>query len=213
MGVNAIDLCLVADVNLWLGNPNPGPDDALIQRVITAFSQYVLNRTSRGADLYSSASASERYNGNGSDRLMVRRYPVTAVASLTVNNQPVTLSPDGVQAGFVIDTAGSQNSIVLVGGGGAFSGSYTQMGFGVGICRFAEGTQNIAITYTAGFATVPYDLNQAAISIVATNYRKKNWLGQGSQMQPGVGTTSYRKFEMSEEDDAIISRYERKFLD
>jgi hypothetical protein len=211
--MNAIDLCVVADVNSWLGNSDPTTDSALIQQLITAFSQDVITETGRGTDLYSQTAASERYNGNGSDRLMLRRYPIVSVASLTVNNQTVTQSPDGVQAGFVVDTAGNANSLVLIGGSSGFTGSYTQVGFGGGICRFAFGTQNIAVTYTAGYATVPYDLNQAAISIVGENYRRRKNIGQASQMQPNVGQTTFRSWRMTPQDMATVIHYKRTYLD
>lgn len=211
--MNPIDLCVVADVNTWLGNANPTTDSALIQQLITAFSQYVLTRTGRGTDLYSQVSATERYNGNWSDRLMVRRYPIVSVSALTINNQSIAASPDGVQAGYVIDTTGNCNSIVLVGGCYGFTGSYTRQGFGADVMRFAFGTQNISITYLAGYNGVPYDLNQAAISIVGENYTRRTHIAQASQMQPGVGQTTFRSWEMSPQDEAVISRYERKFLD
>jgi hypothetical protein len=211
--MNPIDLCVVADVNAWLGNPDPTTDSALLQQLITAFSQDVINETGRGTDLYSNVSAAERYNGNGSERLMLRRYPVTEVSLLTINNQVVSLSPDGVQQGFVIDTSGNCNSLVLVGGWSGGSGSYTQQGFGREITRFEFGTQNIGATFAAGYASVPYDLNQAAISIVGENYTRRKWIGQSSQGQPGVGQTTFRSWRCTPQDLATIIHYKRTYLD
>lgn len=209
---NPIDLCTTDEVASFVGNTDPTTDQSQIQQLITAFSQFVITQTSRGADLYSQVSATERYNGNGSDRLMVRRYPIVSVSSLTINNLPIAASPDGVQSGYVIDTTGNANSIVLVGGT-AFAGSVTTEGFwGGNNLRFTLGTQNIGITYTAGYDRPPYDLNQMAISIVATVYRRRGWIDQASVGQPQVGQTTYQKWPISPLDQQVLNSYKPRFL-
>jgi hypothetical protein len=69
--------------------------------------------------------------------------------------------------------------------------------------------QEVVISYEYG--GVPEDLNEAATKVVATYYRRPKYLDQTSQMQPGVGTTSYNRSEWPAECAGIIGVYKRVF--
>lgn len=282
--MSAIDLTNVAAVNLWLGNPS-GTDQTLIQSAITNFSRYVLRRTGRRF-LSGFKSYTERYDGNGSERLMTREYPILSLAALTVGYQTIPQSPDSLQPGWVIEESGDRATVALVGAGGFITQGQSAWEPGLprtfgGPYRFFEGIQNVGISYTAGSvldalseeqtvpASAPYtvtaanaaswwadlgatnsagasladeytvangvytfaaslagqevelnyqyggtpeDLAQAATQLVATMYRRRGWIDQLSQMQPGVGTTSYSRLEMPPEVTSVIERYTRRFV-
>jgi hypothetical protein len=308
--VNVIDLTTVAAVNAILGQ-GPTVDSANIQTEITAYSQNILTRTGR-AFLSGVRSYSERYNGNGSQELPVRNYPVLSVASLSVNGIAIPASPDYIQSGYVIDTEGSICNIAIIGGqyGGSDAyddrwavrpggwGSYGNAPpLGQAPYRFVQGIQNVAVSYVAGYtinvpseaqsipatpgpysvavanaATIyadqgvtlasngapltavpsspgamqyvapvwgqtppgvylfnaaqqwvavniaysygaaPFDLQEAAGRLVAEMYRKRQWIGQVSQIQPGVGTTAYNKLEVELGTAMTIERYKMRFL-
>ena len=165
MTANAIDLTTIAAVNSILAQAST-TDAALIQAEITAYSQNILTRTSRGF-LSGVRSYSERYNGNGSHELSVRNYPILAVASVSVGGIAIPASPDYAQSGYVIDTEGSISNIAIIGSqygdGGGFAGddrwgvrsgwgSYGNAPpLGCAPYRFARGIQNVAVAYTAGY--------------------------------------------------------------
>lgn len=281
------DLTTFAAVNSWLIG-GASADEAVISSAITGYSAYILTRTGRSY-LGGFRTYVERYDGNGSDLLMLRNYPVLSASAVVVNGQAIPQTPDYIQPGYGIDQSGSQAAIVMVGQGGG--GQYNTAGQSPwseggnyvgrrGGYRFYEGRQNVAVTYVAGtlldayaeaqtvpaeapytvtatnaaswfadlgatlssngstpaytvangaytfteavagqavslnyqYGGVPVDLAQAVTEIIATNYKRRSWMDQGSQIQPGVGTTSFRSWEMSPQNQAIIARYERKFL-
>ena len=113
---NVIDLTTVAAVNDILGQVE-SVDAALIQTEITAYSQNILTRTSRGF-LSGVRAYSERYNGNGSTSLPVRNYPILSIQGVQIGGIVIPASPDYIQSGYAIDTEGSICAICIVGGSG-----------------------------------------------------------------------------------------------
>lgn len=130
------DLTTLANAKAWLGI-NQTTDDAILVRLISAASRMVLGEIGRGSLL--SRSQTEHYNGVGGSRLMLRRWPVTAVSSVTVDGVAIaaqTARPLG--AGWALEPwdgtdPGRPQFIDLFG------------------YRFAAGRQNIDITYRAGY--------------------------------------------------------------
>ena len=179
MGVNAIDLTTVAAVNNLLSQAS-GTDSTLIQTEITNLSRYILTKTSRSF-LSGIRSYSERYNGNGSNEMLVRNYPILVVSSLSVNGIAIPASPDYIQSGYVIDTTGSICAIAIIGGqnGSAWRGGDDRWGvrpggwgsygnappLGQAPFRFVQGIQNIAVEYTAGYTN---DAVSEAVTVPVT---------------------------------------------
>ncbi len=215
MAVDPLDLATVAEVNDWLGAPQ-ATDAVLIQRAITSFSKDVYKRTGRRA-LNQVMTLSDRYSGQGGYVQQLHDYPIQSVTSVTVNGRTIPQSTDYVQPGWVIDTSGEQESVAIVGGSGARYGSGESLGgyvpIGGPVYSFSRGIMNVAITYTAGYATTPEDLQQALVEYVATIYRSKAWIGQLQQSQPNAGQTTYTqpKIEMPLESLSIINRYISRF--
>lgn len=159
MPINPADLCTVDDLKTWL-NVQGSTDDALFQRLVTAVSVYMQNWMNRTIH---SMSYTDTRDGCGTDIIVLGNRPVTEVTSLSVGGVSVAPSLDGVQAGFVFDDM----AVYLVGS------------------KFPRGRQNVKISYKAGWATVPFDLAQAAIELAAYRYREKGHIGQtGTGMGP-----------------------------
>ena len=53
---------------------------------------------------------------------------------------------------------------------------------------------------------------EAAGRLVAEMYRKRQWIGQVSQVQPQVGTTAYSRLEVEIGTAMTIERYKMRFL-
>lgn len=176
------DLTTLATVKGYL----PGIDaldtqfDDLLTRLITAVSVQFTREVGRSL---ATASATEVYNGHGGQRLTPARWPITAVAALTVDGVAVTARATVTGDGYVID---GQTSVLLVG-------SY-----------FTEGAQNVSLTYTAGHATIPLDVEQAVIKMVSLQFRDRDRIGQGSRSMAGE-SVSYA--------DAPVLAYWRNVVD
>ena len=206
MSVNFIDLTTVAAVNNLLAQAS-GTDSDLIQTEITNLSRYILTKTSRNY-LGGFLNYSETYNGNGSDTLMLKNYPILAVSSLVIGTMTIPQSPGTNQSGWVIDTSGGGAALALRGwgrsnvafsnwntGDSPWSGYGNAPPLGQGPYGFYEGVMNVAVAYTAGMVTdqrneqhtVPATGSYAVTVTNSTTF----WSDLGVTTTTGVAVTGY----------------------
>lgn len=156
----AQDLTSVANLKSWSSLVSTA-DDALLARLITAVSSFFASYCGR---VFQSAAYSEVRDGTGGAKLVLRQYPVTAVASLAVDGQTIGMRPKVGQPGYVISPP---RTLALAG--------YT----------FTSDVQNVEVSYTAGFATTPADLEQACIECCASWYKRKSRIDEQSKSIQG----------------------------
>lgn len=89
-------------------------------------------------------------NGVGSEKMLLRDRPVTGVSSLTIDGIAIGAGIVGSVPGYLFD----DRFIYLYGHRS----------------HFTRGAQNVTVTYTAGYATVPADLQQAALILLGSVY-------------------------------------------
>lgn len=188
MPADPIDLTTVADVKTYLGiKPTDTAEDNVIQFLITGASQWWLDRTSRGS-LNSIVNYDERYNGNGKAELMLRRYPITDLATLTIGNLNIAPTPDYLQPGWALND--QKDTIILIG------------------YIFPYGLRNVHAVYSAGFAETPFDVFEAVTKQVGINFKRRKTLDQASLALPeGGGTTRWRDWEVPPEVERVINIY------
>lgn len=136
-------LCTRSEVKDWL-NLSSTDEDSRLDRLITAASLAIAEEIGRDIG---SASGTEYRDGNSSRFMVMTRWPITAVASVYIDNVSIAAAsnPQRGDAGYFFD-----NTRVMLNG-------YV----------FSPGLKNIAITYTAGHSTLPANVVQAAILTVA----------------------------------------------
>jgi hypothetical protein len=179
------DLTTLADVKAWLQTGQaafPATDDALLTRLMTAASQYIqtwLNRPIALTDYL------ETRDGTGGHRLQFACFPVTAVSTLTIDDQSVPAAPATTAAGYSFST--TQLSV---------------RGY-----RFNRGAQNITFAYTAGYSTTPSEVAQACIELVALRYRERTRIGEVSRSLGGAETVAYAQKDMSDAIKTLLQRY------
>jgi hypothetical protein len=78
--------------------------------------------------------------------------------------------------------------------------------------RFCRGVQNVAVGYTAGFASVPLDLKQAAIEAFALSYRQRVHIGEKTQSMNGQLTVSFDMSDVPPRSLSIFQQYRRLAL-
>jgi hypothetical protein len=94
-------------------------------------------------------------------------------------------------------------------------GQYSVSGYGTatpGVYTFNAAQQGAAVQISYTYGAPPYDLQQAAGMLVAQQYRRRQWIGQNSQSQPGIGQTNYERAEMDLNTAGIIQRYRDRRL-
>lgn len=176
-------LTTLANVKAWLKENSVNADrDAVLTRLIDAASDYVetwLGRTIL-QDTYSYT-----VDGHGGAKLVVENYPVIAVSSVMVDNVPIPASVNG-GFGYVFNEV----RIALIGH------------------RFARGLQNVYLSYTAGYATVPAELEQAVIELVSLRYKETDRIGLVSKGLAGE-TITFSQKDFSRSIQTALEQYRR----
>lgn len=195
---NAIDLCILSDVKAWLDISGVNDND-ILQSLITNVSTRILQNLNRSS--LALATYAERYDGSDTPQLALRNFPIVSVSSLTVAGRTVVASPDGVQSGYTFD----QYALKLIG----YSVAPGQQGFASTIGFFTRGFQNIAVTYQAGYASIPFDIAEAARQWVAYLYRQRSRIGQTSKHLSTGETVSFSQKEMPDFVAGTLANYKR----
>lgn len=179
-----VDLATVEQVKGYLGI-NSNVDDALLERLVHAASGFI--QTWIGRNLGSQRYI-KRLNGNDSDVMMFPEYPVTTVNSVRVNDSTVPASPGTSQYGYVFD----ERTIALRGH------------------RFYRGRMNIYLDFVAGYETIPQELTQACVELVAMRYKEKDRIGLTSKGLAGEAI-GYSQKDMAESTSVALQKYKKVY--
>ena len=176
------DLTTLANVKAYLSPPlTTTNDDALLTRLVTAASQFIqawLGRT------IAETAYNETRNGLGATRLFLRNRPVTNVTSVAVDGVAIAPASGPGQPGYLFD----DNSVYLTG------------------TAFTRGQQNVAVAYTAGYAAMPPELEQACIALVALRYKERDRIGQASKNLAGE-VVSFAQKDMPADVLTVLDQY------
>lgn len=181
----ANDLTSLENVKGWLGITSTEYDTTLT-RLVTSCSfamQAFMNRT------IAVTAFNERRNGPGLAQFMVMgNWPLQTVDSLLVNGVQIPAAgPEYNSPGFSFD----ERNIYL---GGSYS--------------FARGKGNVQISYTAGYAAVPPDLEQACIETVSMRWREHDRIGMASKGLAGE-TTAFSLKDFNAQTMTLLNNYKK----
>jgi len=142
-----------------------------------------------------SQTYTEYYDGNGTPRLILRNYPVITLTSINIDTNREWESVTAVDITEDVLLENSSGIIRLWNNGGIF---YT-------------GRANVKVVYSAGYATMPYDLVDAAILIAAHSY-KRHYQDQRIGLQSetiGDRTMTYSNEAIPAKARLILDKYKR----
>lgn len=154
-------------------------DDALLTQLISAASAWIRSYLNRDI---TQGTYTEVLDGTGSTRQMVGQYPVTAVTSLTVDGNAVDPSGVAMRGTLLIRTDGEV---------------------------FPEGFANVAVNYTAGYASVPGDIAQNCTELVAWRYKERDRIGQASKTAGGQETVSYQTKDVPDDVKTSLNNWRK----
>ena len=137
-------------------NIGTSTDDQRIDALLAAVTTYCQNHCSRQLV---SATVTEYHDALGTDRIRLHEYPLASITSVHCS----------ITAPRVYDatTLLSANSYLIEGSG------ETGQVYRVDGAKFPTGTNTVKAVYVAGFASIPSDLEDAAIMIIAVKLRKR----------------------------------------
>lgn len=176
-------LTTLTNVKTWLGLLQNNDSDALLTRLIAAASAFIESWCGRS---FAVQNYSELRSGTGNDMLMFGAWPVTAVASVTVDGRPIPAASDFHSPGYRFD----DNAVVLQG------------------YLFTRGRRNVALAYTAGYAAIPAEIEQACIDLVALRFKERDRIGHQSKSLAGE-TVTFFIGELSPSARAALAQYKK----
>ena len=158
-------------------------DDARIALLLTSVTKWVQNYTRR---ILINGSVTDLGDGKDSDSYVLKDYPVTAVShvynSLDVPRVYTTATELTVATQYVLEAS---KGILKRVDGGVFKG----------------GPQSVKVEYTAGYASVPEDLERAAIEVISVKLVKgKNQSYHLAGENRGEGSVTYAADTISRHD-------------
>jgi hypothetical protein len=182
-------------------------DDSLAP-LITSMSARFKQETMRDILL---ADYVEVRDGNGTKAMEPRQYPVVAVTLAKIDEvevpaQPAYSAGETPPYGWVLI-----DDRVEIESGFPYGLPYPDGGI-AGDAQpaiFRKGNGNVTLEYSAGYATVPADIDQAVAKWVAYEYRSWDRLGQRSKALDGGGSVSYMTEDAPPDVQAVIDRYKR----
>lgn len=148
----------------------PTANETHVTRMIKAASAFV--RATIGFDPWEDDERVGRFSGDGTSRLVLGAWPITAVESLSVGYPSYST---GGAAWTVLESDGTADTgqDVLI----PTHGRWLEARYKV----FPEGVGNILAEYTAGWAVLPADLVEAAIMICRLCMGERDLLLKGSE--------------------------------
>lgn len=170
----------LANLKVFLNLTTAADDDLLIRLVADATS---LIKTWLSRDVLT-ATYTQRIDGKGNSEVVLANFPVTAVSVVKVNDMAISPSTGSTDAGYQFD----DNSVSLR--------AYI----------FTRGKRNVIVTYTAGYATVPADLEQVCIDLCATKYRERDRIGLDSKSLAGE-TTQFATRDIPNRAKTVLNKY------
>lgn len=180
-----MDLTDLDTVKAWLGLPSaPGAGDALITQLIGAVSAFIEDYLGRAL---ASTAYVETYDGTGASSILLRQYPITAVQSVTFRGRTISI---------LADPASGRNGLTFNGRRLTLVGD-----------RFPKDAP-VVVSYTAGYATPPPAVAQAAVEIVGEAFRRRDRIGQSSKSLGGQETVSFQTGDMNVTAKAMLSSYQ-----
>lgn len=180
---NEIDLTTVQNAIAYLPEMMTAPP-SLIQRLVTSSSSFIQTHLDR---IFTIKTCTENRNGNGHAVMPFYDYPVVALNSLVIDGQSISPYVQGSGTiGYLFDI----KTLYLKNG------------------VFSKGIQNIAINYDAGYQTIPYEIEQVTIDLIALKYKQRERIGLLS-VHMGTETTTYSRTDLTEDAKRLLQQYQR----
>lgn len=204
------DLTTLADVKAWLktAGPTPAPttDDLLLTRLITAASEFLQNQIARDI---ASTDYEEQRDGTGGSQFVFANFPVTAVLLVAIPALNLIIPPIPTPTPVLLPGPIPPEVVSFVTpsfGPAGYLFTPTKLVLrGYWVPRVPAA---LYLQYTAGFQTVPNDLQQACIELVVTRYRaERDHPGVMSTVMQPATTVSYSQKDVNSLIKATLAKY------
>lgn len=183
------DLTTLANVRSYVSIGDADTD--LVQRLITGASDYFRSRIGRDLQSPVKTYTGERHSGDGRAGIFTDETPVTEMTSVVVDGDTI---PQAVDPG-----AGDKGWVLI----DADAGRIELIDY-----LFEVGTGNVLLTYKAGYAAIPAEIEQAIIEMVVLKYRERPHLGLSSETLAGQSAVFLPAF-LPRSVEEVVDLYRR----
>lgn len=160
-GVTGTELTTLTNLKEYLGIATLNiDDDTFLQNLITRISDDIESQCNRA---FHAATYTQYYKGSGTNRLLLRQYPVNSVTSVFDDPDRVWGSDTQFDADDISISDEILGMIILEDN----------------IFSEFEDVENIKVIYNAGYSTIPTDLESACIKLCAADYLESKGLVKG----------------------------------
>lgn len=165
----ASDLAVLQDVKDWLsaGGKDIGTsEDQLLSSLVTRVSGMMYSYMSRQVII--PQQVTERYDGLGSSRILLRNWPALSVSSLVVDGSLRTAGTYPTETSSSPSAGWPPSGYLLSPWDGLVPGKPQSLD-GYGSCLFPPGRQNVQVTYLCGYrvANEPATVASNAVQVMA----------------------------------------------
>lgn len=182
------DLVTFANVKTYLGYKESMED--LASFLITAVSARVRRLTRRN---FSAATYTESLNGHGDNKIILTNLPVLDVTSVCIDTDRVFDAADNLDSDeFYVDEAAGIIEL------------YDQ--------TVPKGLRVVKVVYSAGYTTIPEDLQQAVFEAIDWNYKRFEGGTFGQEQQSAGGVSVRPTLTLPPAAYAVIMSYEVKHV-
>lgn len=189
MSINTYALCSLTDVKLFMGVTGANSDmDDLLSELINRFSVLFETHISRNI---LSRSYTETHDGGDFYMLFTAQYPIISVESIHDSSDWSWTDSTLIDSDEYMVTSGGRFNVVVLKS-----------------TTFTDYLENVQIIYTAGYATVPEDIQQCIIEEVARSYKNKEEVGVTSKSLSD-GSVSYSAQGLLTKTLLVLDRYKR----
>ena len=192
--VDVNDLTTLAALKEYIGIDDAS-EDAFLDKGITRATRRIEGFTDR---LLKLRAYEETYDGTGTPFLMLRQFPIVALTEVKID----ALRQFGVSTAvdlLSVVVSKEEGKIGLAAAGVPISWSAT----------FPLGTRIVKVKYTAGFASIPADLELAAIKVAAMDFARAREGGDGIISESISGRSVTWKDGVPEEVAEMLLPYRR----
>lgn len=176
------DLVTLENVKEFIGLASTDTSkDTFLRHLITRASRFI--KTYAGREFVSATFSEEVHSGNDRQKLYLDHYPIISVTE--VKEDDVALDADEYEV--------LANEGALFREAGWYGGTLAMASvLSTEPDPYAE-TRNLKVTYTAGWADVPDDIEQACLQMVALWYTGAGTYGIEHETTPGGYSVTYSK--------------------
>ena len=189
------DLTTVAHVKNYL-DISGSDDDTVLGQLVDRATKAIESYCKR---TFSSASYTEYHDGKGASALILKHRPVTAVTSVH----------DDADRVFGADSLIASTDYIVREAEGIIEWLTSSSTFPSTAAYFYDYQLNVKVIYTAGYSTIPDDLEQACIMLAALLYHRGKQGADGikQEAQSGAYSVTYVQGLMTPEIKELLMAY------